>query len=72
VGQVFVDFGFLPAIGKAEGVKLNQFLQVLARHTVAASVSSSRNAFKALRTQVFTVPSVCFNRSAISFCERPS
>ena len=38
---------------------------------MALSVSSSRSAFSAVRTQVLTVPSGCFIRSAISVDDQP-
>ncbi len=46
--------------------------EFLVCHAGATSPNCSRSVFKAVRTQVLTVPSGCFIRAAISDCERPS
>ena len=57
---------------RPERVQLVEVAQIIASHTVTGSPNSSRSSFRALRTQVLTVPRGCLMRSAISLCERPS
>src|SRR5947209_2338483 len=72
IAEMILNLKLFLLLQRAQRIELEEFLPLHAGHAVAASRSSCRRVLSALRTQVLTVPSGCFMRSAISVCDKPS
>lgn len=70
--QTILNLSTFGVLGEAKRMQFVFVFQLLTGHMAKVSPKSSRSAFSAPRTHVFTVPSGCFMRSAISLWDNPS